>query len=77
MIVFHAGTAPGTDGRPVTAGGRVLGVTALAGSLQRARDLATEAAGRIHFTGAFFRRDIGHRVLPAAAAGSVVGAQTA
>ena len=77
VIVFHAGTAPGADGRPVTAGGRVLGVTALADSLQRARDLATEAAGRIRFTGAFFRRDIGHRVLPAAAAGRAVGAPNA
>ena len=66
VIVFHAGTAAGNDGRPVTAGGRVLGVTAVAGSLRRARDLATEAAGRIRFPGAFFRRDIGHRVLPEA-----------
>jgi phosphoribosylamine--glycine ligase len=63
VIVFHAGTARGDGGEVLTAGGRVLGVTALAPDLQRARDLATRAAGRIRFPGAHFRRDIGHRVL--------------
>jgi phosphoribosylamine--glycine ligase len=63
VIVFHAGTARGDGGKVLTAGGRVLGVTALAPDLQRARDLATRAAGRIRFPGAHFRRDIGHRVL--------------
>ncbi|MFM8873367.1 MAG: phosphoribosylamine--glycine ligase [Phycisphaerales bacterium] len=61
--VFHAGTARRDDGSVVTAGGRVLGITALAADLRRARDLATAAAGRIRFPGAFCRRDIGHRVL--------------
>jgi phosphoribosylamine--glycine ligase len=72
--VFHAGTALREDGTVVTAGGRVLGVTALAADLRRARDLATAAAARIRFAGAFFRRDIGHRVLePAAATASAAG----
>jgi len=63
VIVFHAGTTRDTDGRLVTNGGRVLGVTALAEDLQAARDLANDACDRIHFEGAFFRRDIGDRVL--------------
>ncbi len=60
--VFHAGTRR-EDGEIVTAGGRVLAVTALGDDLRSARDRANEACGRIHFDGAFFRRDIGHRVL--------------
>jgi phosphoribosylamine--glycine ligase len=63
VTVFHAGTRRETDGRIVTNGGRVVSVTALADSLRAARDLATEAAGLIRFEGAFFRRDIGCRVL--------------
>ncbi len=74
--VFHAGTrvgpGAGTGALPLTAGGRVLGVTAMAGSLRDAAELATRAAGRIRFPGAFFRHDIGHRVLGKA---KVVGAQ--
>jgi phosphoribosylamine--glycine ligase len=63
VIVFHAGTATDPQGNTVTTGGRVVGVTALAADLQRAQELANLAASRIHFPGAFFRRDIGHRVL--------------
>ncbi|MFO0962805.1 MAG: phosphoribosylamine--glycine ligase [Phycisphaerales bacterium] len=63
VIVFHAGTARGEGGTLVTAGGRVFGVTALAADLRRAQQLANEAAATIRFPGAFFRRDIGHRVL--------------
>jgi phosphoribosylamine--glycine ligase len=63
VLVFHAGTTKDPEGRLVTAGGRVFGVTALAADLARARDLANAAAARIRFEGAFFRRDIGHRVL--------------
>jgi len=66
VAVFHAGTARDADGGLVTAGGRVFGVTSLAADLARARDLANAAAARIRFEGAFFRRDIGHRVLPPA-----------
>ena len=65
VVVFHAGTAR-KDGKIVTNGGRVLGVTALAATLERASELASAAAARIRFDGAFFRRDIG-RSLPTAA----------
>ncbi|MSR18020.1 MAG: phosphoribosylamine--glycine ligase [Phycisphaerales bacterium] len=65
VMVFHAGTARNAAGELVTSGGRVLTVTALAASLSRAQALANEAAARISFEGAFFRRDIGHRVLAA------------
>ena len=55
--VFHAGTRL-ENGRIVTAGGRVLGVTVLAGDLTAARARAYEAVAQIHFEGAYFRRDI-------------------
>jgi phosphoribosylamine--glycine ligase len=58
--VFHAGTAR-RDGRLVTAGGRVLGVTAVAADVPRAIETAYEAVGRISFEGVHFRRDIGRR----------------
>jgi phosphoribosylamine---glycine ligase len=58
-LVFHAGTAL-HDGRLVTNGGRILNVTALAGSVADARAAAYEAASRIHFAGMQFRRDIAH-----------------
>lgn len=60
--VFHAGTAL-RDGNVVTSGGRVLGVTASAISLQEALDRAYEAMGEIRFEGMYYRRDIGHRAL--------------
>ena len=63
VIVFHAGTTHNAAGELVTNGGRVLGVTALAEDLHAARELANHACERIHFDGAFFRRDIGDRVL--------------
>jgi hypothetical protein len=65
VVIFHAGTSRDSSGALVTTGGRVLGVTALAADLGRAQALATAAAARIRFPGAFFRRDIGHRVLGA------------
>jgi phosphoribosylamine--glycine ligase len=60
--VFHSGTAL-ADGKTVTAGGRVLGVTAVAGSLEEALQHAYQAMGEIHFEGMYFRRDIGYRAL--------------
>jgi phosphoribosylamine--glycine ligase len=60
VSVFHAGTAE-RDGRLVTAGGRVLGVTATAPSIRAAIERAYEAVGHIHFEGMHFRRDIGRR----------------
>jgi phosphoribosylamine---glycine ligase len=58
--VFHAGTAE-RDGQIVTAGGRVLGVTALGASPAEARDRAYAAAERIEFDGRQMRRDIASR----------------
>jgi phosphoribosylamine--glycine ligase len=62
--VFHAGTAlNGND--IVTAGGRVLAVTALGGNVSAARARAYEVAEAIRFEGRQLRRDIGHRALGA------------
>jgi phosphoribosylamine--glycine ligase len=60
VAVFHAGTAR-RDGRLVTAGGRVLGVTAVADDLSRAIETAYTAVARIRFDGMHFRKDIGRR----------------
>jgi phosphoribosylamine--glycine ligase len=62
VMVFHAGTCVNHKGKLVTAGGRVLSVTALAEDLQTAQAKANAAAKCITFDGAFFRTDIGHRV---------------
>ncbi len=59
VTVFHAGTKLNADGQVVTAGGRVLGVTARGADLAEATARAYEAARRIRFDGAFYRRDIG------------------
>lgn len=55
--IFHAGTKE-QNGEIVTAGGRVLAVTALGATRAEARARAYEAVGRIDFEGAHFRRDI-------------------
>ena len=60
MIVFHAGTAT-ADGETVTAGGRVVSVTAIAPTFMEAAKKSRDAAAQIEFEGAFFRRDIGWR----------------
>jgi phosphoribosylamine--glycine ligase len=59
-VVFHAGTSE-RDGHIVTAGGRVLGVTAWAGTLRQARERAYRAVEIVRFDGVHFRRDIGMR----------------
>ena len=59
VSVFHAGTRREADGRLLTAGGRVLAVTAVAPSAEEARTRAYEAVERIHFDGARYRKDIG------------------
>lgn len=61
VMVFHAGTAL-DQGRIVTAGGRVLGVTALGEDIGGAIRRAYEAAGKICFEGMHYRRDIGRSV---------------
>jgi len=65
VVVFHAGTKL-DGGRAVTAGGRVLGVTALGADLQSAVRRAYEACGVIRFDRAHFRKDIAARALPRA-----------
>ncbi|KAL3421714.1 phosphoribosylamine-glycine ligase [Phlyctema vagabunda] len=61
---FHAGTKLREDGTLVTAGGRVIAVSATADSLEDAVKLAYEGVGMIEFEGMFYRRDIAHRALP-------------
>jgi phosphoribosylamine--glycine ligase len=61
--VFHAGTKTDASGRIVTNGGRVLGVTARAQTLDAALARAYEAAGKITFAGMQHRKDIGAKAL--------------
>jgi phosphoribosylamine-glycine ligase len=65
VTVFHAGTKLADDGTLVTAGGRVLNVTAVASDFPTAIANAYEAVGRISFEGAFYRHDIAHRAVVA------------
>jgi phosphoribosylamine---glycine ligase len=58
VMVLHAGTKCEGE-RIVTSGGRVLGVTATGDSLDAALQKAYQAAGKIHFEGMHYRRDIG------------------
>jgi phosphoribosylamine--glycine ligase len=60
--VFHAGTAFGDDSI-VTAGGRVLGVTATGDDIAAARNRAYEAVDKIRFRGMHYRKDIGDRAI--------------
>jgi phosphoribosylamine--glycine ligase len=60
VTVFHAGTRREGD-QIVTAGGRVLGVTAVGDGVDDARARAYRAVDAIHFEGAHVRRDIGRR----------------
>jgi len=62
IMVFHAGTKL-EDGQFVTAGGRVLGVTALGDTIQDAIDRAYEAVSKIKWDGMHYRRDIGKKAL--------------
>ena len=62
--VFSAGTRL-EDGALVTSGGRVVGVTATADTLPQAVARAYKAVERVHFSNAYYRRDIGARALTA------------
>ena len=64
VTVYHAGDKL-ADGKLVTSGGRVLGITATADTLQSALRSAYAAADTIHFEGAVLRHDIGQRALAA------------
>jgi len=60
VLVFHSGTSLQKD-KIMTAGGRVLAVTALGDNLRQAVDLAYSGVKKIHFRGAHFRDDIAYR----------------
>jgi len=57
--VFHAGTRTSADGKIITAGGRVLGITATGKTLAVCRNRVYEAIEKIHFDGMTYRKDIG------------------
>jgi phosphoribosylamine--glycine ligase len=61
-VVFHAGTIA-KDGKVMTAGGRVLGVTAMGADLRAAQQAAYAAVRKINFTGMHYRTDIASRLL--------------
>jgi phosphoribosylamine--glycine ligase len=67
VMVFHAATKRDSHGSVVTAGGRVLGVTAVAATVEGARDRAYDNVRRIRFDGMHYRSDIGamHQAVPA------------
>jgi phosphoribosylamine--glycine ligase len=62
VLVFHAGTKT-DDGKLVTNGGRVLGVSTTGASLKDALAIAYAAADKINFEGKYMRRDIGAKSL--------------
>jgi len=62
VIIFHAGTKD-LDGDIVTNGGRVLGVTALGETIADAKTRAYQAVDKIHFDGAYCRRDIADKAI--------------
>ncbi len=64
VTVYHAGTAI-NDGRLVTSGGRVLGVTALGNTLEEALEKSYAAVDKIKFENAHYRKDIGLKALNA------------
>jgi len=69
VVVFHAGVVK-RDGKLVNQAGRVVSVCARAASLSEALAKAYEAAPKVRFEGARYRRDIGYRALEARAAGA-------
>jgi phosphoribosylamine--glycine ligase len=62
LLVFHAGTEI-RDGKLVSSGGRVLGVTALGDTFEECIDRAYRGISKIHFDNAHYRTDIGRRLL--------------
>lgn len=62
VLLFHSGTRF-VDGQYLTAGGRVLGITAVANTIRDAITRAYRAVGKIAFDGAYYRKDIGYRAL--------------
>jgi len=62
-IVHHAATSMGADGSLRSSGGRVLAVTGISDTLEKAARIAYQRLDEIHLEGAHFRRDIGYRAL--------------
>jgi phosphoribosylamine--glycine ligase len=75
VTVFHAGTSLDDEGRFVTTGGRVLGVTGVGPDVGEARRRAYDAVGRVGFAGMQYRHDIagGAATLSAPAAAAPSG----
>lgn len=74
VTVYHAGTKIDATGTLVTAGGRVIAVSAFGNTLQEAVELAYKGVDAVQFEGKTFRRDIAHRALkPAAGKSTGVG----
>jgi phosphoribosylamine---glycine ligase len=69
LVVFHAGTKV-IDGKTVTAGGRVLGITARGHTVKEAMDRAYQGVAAITWKGVHYRRDIGGKALGKAGSGS-------
>lgn len=61
IVLFHAGTARDPEGRLITAGGRVLAVSAVAPDIELAQRRSLAYARRVHFSGCQLRSDIGWR----------------
>ncbi|PSO50437.1 MAG: phosphoribosylamine--glycine ligase [Cyanobacteria bacterium SW_9_44_58] len=61
-LVFHAGTRLDAEQNLLTSGGRVLGATGLGDDFDQAADQAYSAIAQIHFSGCYYRSDIGYHV---------------
>jgi phosphoribosylamine--glycine ligase/phosphoribosylformylglycinamidine cyclo-ligase len=70
VTVYHAGTKLDASGQLVTAGGRVIAVSAFGNTLQEAVELAYQGVDAVQFEGKTFRRDIAHRALKPATSSS-------
>jgi phosphoribosylamine--glycine ligase len=58
IVVFHAGTKLGSDGKILTSGGRVLTVMARGKTLKEAREKVYANVSHIYFEGCYYRKDI-------------------
>ncbi|KAN0060298.1 hypothetical protein ACQY0O_007627 [Thecaphora frezii] len=76
VTVYHAGTKLDASGQLVTAGGRVIAISAFGKTLQEAVELAYKGVDAVQFEGKTFRRDIAHRALKPAAGSSQAGGLT-
>ena len=64
-FLFHAGSKFNDEGKVVTNGGRVLGVTERGATLEEAIEKAYKSVEKVSFDNAFYRKDIGQRALKA------------